>query len=165
MRARRSKAARVVDVGAEGVAHRQRPYELASVATGDVRLGREKAEVAVYMDTVLVDRLKLAAQITDRQHEAGVKLLTEYAEPAGIVPPVEPAWEPRDRSSRPECQDATDETEPGARDHWNRLMRSLPQGHADVLTDMILGRHPGVKWLATLQAALDNLAGKWRIVG
>lgn len=147
------------DFGATGPAQRARDGEV--VQTARLRTGRV-VDAMRYFDTTLYDRMHAVAQLSDRQHAAAQRLGSMWTA-AGLNPRVvgnldvvrervEDDAEPR------ESVQADDDT---PRDRYRRLMRSLPQAAAMRLEAMLCEEHPGVRWLGSLHAALDDLADRW----
>jgi len=153
------------DRGATGVAMLARPCSVEQIATGSIAIGRERSEALRYKDAHLVDRLHRAAQISDRQHEAAVNLLEMWTA-AGVEPAMVASYGEKCSASQ-DNDDAVNE--PTAADHYRRLMRPFrgagPVNVAQIciLESVLMGRHPGVRFLAPLQAALDDLADFWRM--
>lgn len=135
-----------------------RPQRTVQVATGQRGIGREKALATRYLDAHLIDRLHHAGQINDRAYAAARVLLTAWSS-SGIAPALEPAWASAQFGRAPAAPQGVDGTE-GAEDRYHALLRPLSGAYAVVLSAMVRGEHPGVRWLATLQAALDALANR-----
>lgn len=56
-----------------------------------------------------------------------------------------------------------DTAEAAAITEFRRLLGGCVPGQAWILHEMCLGQHPGTWRLATLQAALDDLARRWKV--
>lgn len=144
-----------------------RPSDVVTIggaARGSV--ATDRIVVTRFGDTALYDRMHDRAQISDRQHAAAERLAHMWTA-AGLNPRVCASIEHIDHDEKPleEPQEraAADPEAPTARDIYRRLMRSMAPAHAVRLDALLLGEHPGVRWLATLQAALGDLADRWRI--
>jgi hypothetical protein len=98
-----------------------------------------------------------AGQLSDRQHRAAKCLLAMWTD-AGLNPrvvapclyvqdvvfEVEEASEFHGAGPDPLAEDET----------WRDRFRALMEG-------LLLGQHPGCRWLCTVQVALDELADGW----
>lgn len=109
-------------------------------------------------DGHLVDRMYGRAQLNDLQYSAALRLL-EMCDAAGLS--IAGAAQYGRIGHGGEMSDAMAD----ARGAWNRLMKGVGGHKADLLFSLCHERHPGVAWLATAQAALDDLAGKWGMRG
>lgn len=107
-----------------------------------------------YSDAHLIDRMWHRGQMTDMQHHAAQRVYGLFRQ-AGLEPRTcSPPGERRDPTV--EVEDHTAE----AHAVWVRFLRrrELAGQKADLLVSLCLERHPGVRWLATLHAALDTVA-------
>jgi hypothetical protein len=113
-------------------------------------------------DAHLIDKMGRAGTLVGRPLEAAGKLL-EMAEAAGKLPGATAALWRVGKSS--EMSDAMAEAEAA----WRQAFNQIPGHRAELVRNLILGQgvnvpylgvHPGVRWLATVQAALDDL-GEW----
>lgn len=144
------------DRGATGPAQRRRPGEVVTIALpveiapGVTRL--QRAEVLRYADVHVIDRMGNAGQLNDRQHTNAAALLNLWRA-AGLEPRVTADL----TSTRGGRAIERDPAEADAEDHFHREMRRFKGQVAGIVMDMLRGTHPGVKWLATLQSALDRL--------
>lgn len=155
--------ATAADLGTDGPAMASRPRIRVQVATGERGIGRERAEAVRYLDAHLIDRMHRAAQITDRQYAAALALLRLYVA-AGVQPSMSPPYaDGPGRQLPPPASQAADADRPTAWDRWHRALRRLSAAHQAVLIALMGGVHPGVRYLATAQAALDALADAMRI--
>jgi len=109
-------------------------------------------------DGHMLDRMHARAQINDRQYSAAMRLL-EMCDAAGLS--IAGAAQYGRIGHGGEMSDAMAD----ARGAWNRLMKGLGGHKADLLFSLCHERHPGTAWLATVQAALDDLARKWGMRG
>lgn len=146
-RATKPRAAPALDRGATGLAMQVRPSRLVETAVAGITATQT-------LDSHLIDRLARYAQITDRQYEAGQRLL-EMCGAAGLLEAGA-----RQYGRIGHGGELTDEMAE-ARARWNRLMVALGSQRADLLTSVCHERHPGVRFLATVQAALDWLGDRW----
>jgi hypothetical protein len=155
------------DRGATGLAMLARPCRVETSATGSTAIGREQAARIRYGDAHLVDRLHYAAQISDRQHEAATKLLEMWTA-AGVQPATVASYGERSglREAPSEC-----DGEPTAADVYRRFVRPfrskppLTAHKLEIVETILLGRHPGIAWLATAQEAFSDLADLWKMGG
>ena len=154
------------DRGATGLAMLARPCALEKAATGSTAIGREQTDRLKYHDAHLVDRMHRSAQLSDRQHEAATKLLEMWTE-ASIMPAMVASYGER-TGIREAPTDEQTET-PTAADVYRRLVRPF-RGRApltphklEIVETVMMGKHPGVQWLATAQAAFDDLADYWKM--
>lgn len=144
------------DRGSLGPAQRRRPGEVVTialpveVAPGTTRL--QRAEVLRYGDCHVIDRMAHAGQLCDRQH-ANAAALLQLWRAAGL--------EPRTTADLSDTRHGRgmerDPEELAAEDIFHDEMRRFRGQVAAILMDLLRDRHPGVRWLATLQAALDRL--------
>lgn len=149
-----------------GPALQSRPSHIALIegkARGSV--ATDRITVLRYGDTTLYDRMHVACQISDRQHQAADRLGRMWTA-AGLNQQVCASMELM-RSDEVEPFDAPEETsqadpdEPTARDRYRRLMRHAGTAYSLRVEAMLTGDHPGIRWLATLQAALDYFADEF----
>ena len=110
----------------------------------------------VYDDATLADRMLRAGQLSDRQHQAAVKVL-ELHDEAGFEPRVAGSYAPRGWSSGHD----DDSSEAAAIGRFRKLLGHNSPAAAWILHGMCLEQHPGVSKLASLQAALNDLANHW----
>ncbi len=119
-----------------------------SVAPGEVVFVRRM------LDCALHDRLHTCGQISDDQHIAACDLHALWTA-AGLNPRVvariDAVREPADEESI----GSPDEDEGEAIERWRSLMRRWGW-RAMHIEAMMLDQHPGVRWLATVQAMLDE---------
>lgn len=148
-RARLRAKAPTHDRGATGPAMLCRPSRPVETAVAGILATQT-------LDGHLMDRMYQRAQLSERQYEAAMRLL-EMCDAAGLA--IAGAAQYGRIGHGGEMPDAMAE----ARGAWNRLMRGLGGHKADLLFSLCHERHPGVQWLATVHAALDDLAGKWGI--
>jgi hypothetical protein len=134
-----------------------RPSVFVTVATGSTAIGRERVEARRYEDAHLIDRMHHCSQLSDRQHEAAQKLLEMWVA-AGLTSRGVAAYGEPVASGRPVLDD---DDQPTAADRYRRFMRRQPEHFARLFESTLLGQHPGIRWLATLQAGLDRLADEW----
>jgi hypothetical protein len=153
------------DRGAVGLAMLTRPCVVEKAATGSVAIGREQADRLKYQDAHLVDRLYRAAQISDRQYEAATKFLEMWTA-ASLAPAMVAAY-----GERTGIHEAPSECDgnPSAADVYRRFVRPfrgkapLSPHKLEIVEAVMLGRHPGVRWLGTAQSAFDDLANYWKL--
>ncbi len=127
-----------------------------------LRSGRA-VEAMRYSDATLYDRMHAVAQLSDRQHEVAERLHRMWTS-AGLDPRVVATIDVvRDRADDDDPRESRDSPEETARDRYRRLMRGFSAPAAMRLEAMLCGEHPGVKWLGSLQAALDDLADRWGV--
>ena len=154
------------DRGATGLAMLVRPCALEKAATGSTAIGREQTDRLRYSDCHLIDRMFRSAQLSDRQHEAATKLLEMWTD-ASITPAMVASYGERTGIREPPTDEQTET--PTAADIYRRLVRPF-KGRApltphklEIVETCMMGRHPGVRWLATAQSAFDDLADFWKI--
>lgn len=155
------------DLGPSGEAFATRPYTLSqqgAVSRGSVAPGRV-IEVKRMTDTCLIDRMHGAAQLSDRQHQAAKMLWRMHTPPrvTGRLPYVSECVQPDDEPGEDGLSTLTitlDDGETWA-DRLRRILRGFGSHQADLLMDLIQDRHPGVRWLATVQECLGRLADEW----
>ena len=132
-------------------------------ATGPAMLARQSrigetqaagVTVRICEDSHLIDRMHNRGQLVGRPHDAALRLL-EMANAAGLLLGASAPYGRIGKSA--EMSDPMAE----ARAAVNRALRQVPGHRADLLMDLLHERHPGVKWLATVQAALDDLGKGW----
>jgi hypothetical protein len=121
-----------------------------SVSRGEVVIVRR------VLHTELHDRMHACGQLSDDQHGAAVWLHALWT-CAGLNPRVcariDVLRDPVDDEDAPQFQ-----AEEGDRiDQWRALMRSIGGHRAAIVEGMMLGRHPGLRWLCTLQTTLEML--------
>ena len=135
------------DHGADGPAMRARPGSVVETIAAGVT-------VRVLVDNHLIDRMAAGGQLVGRPHEAALRLL-EMAGHAGLLLGGGSRMGQVGRAS--DISDATAE----ARAAFNRALRQVPGHRADLLMSLLHEQHPGVRWLATVQSALDDLGKSW----
>lgn len=144
------------DRGATGPAQRRRAGEVVTIALpveiapGVSRL--QRAEVLRYADVHVIDRMGNAGQLNDRQHANAAALLNLWRA-AGLEPRVTADL----TGTRGGRAIERDPEEVAAEDWFHREMKRFRGQPSGLLMDLLRGTHPGVKWLATVQAALDRL--------
>ncbi|CAB4166496.1 hypothetical protein UFOVP853_37 [uncultured Caudovirales phage] len=118
-------------------------------------------EITRYSDTLLIDRMHHAGQLSDRQYGAGARLHALF-QAAGLGARVSARYGDSPRSDE-EAEDAAAEAGDGgdARVGYRRLLRDAGGLMGPVLDALMHDQHPGVRWLATCQEALDWLADEW----
>lgn len=136
------------DRGPDGPAALSRPCRPVETAVAGVLATQT-------LDGHLIDRLHRYGQINDRQYEAGLRIL-EMCDAAGLGLKGTAGYGRQGGNGMSDTMDA-------ARSRWNKAMRLLGSHKADLIFSLCHERHPGVKWLATVQAALGNLADHWKI--
>jgi hypothetical protein len=144
---RQPDAAPAVDHGATGPAMLARKSRIGETPAAGVT-------VRICEDSHLIDRMHNRGQLIGRPHEAACRLL-EMAFAAGLLLRGTARLGSLARAS--DISDATAE----ARAAFNRALRQVPGHRADLIMDLLHERHPGTRWLATLQAALDDLGKGW----
>lgn len=145
--------------GTAGGALALRPSSPEQVATGDRRRGKEAAYTVRYADAHLIDRMWQRGQFSDRQYEAACRV-AEMHDMAGLGPKQVGGYAPSGWS-RDSGLDEADE--PPAVRRFRKMLGECSPAYAWWLHAMCLEQHPGVRWLATLHAALDFLADQWKI--
>jgi hypothetical protein len=158
------------DYGAVGDAARARPSDIVAIEGRAISSrAAERITARRYSDATLYDRMHARAQLSDRQHQAATRLGIMWTA-AGLNPRVCASYatvgdgghEDDDERRHPDHNPA-DPDQPSARDRYRRLLREMPAAYAIRLDAMLLEQHPGVQWLATLQAALVWLCDRWGI--
>jgi hypothetical protein len=154
------------DNGPDSPAHRARPAAMHSPearSRGSVSPGL-RTEVVRYADATLYDRMHQRAQISDRQHRAAERIAQMWTS-AGMNPRMSATLALRREDEQPfdapTGRGQADPDAPTARDVYRTFMRCLPAAYAVRIDAMLLDEHPGVRWLATLQSALDWCADAW----
>ena len=154
------------DNGSSSPSHRARPAEYHSPearSRGSVAPG-VRTEVVRYADALLFDRMHQRAQISDRQHQAAVRLSQMWTA-AGLNPRVSATLvltgEDETPFEEPTGRGTADPDAPTAKDRYRAFMRGMPSAYSTRIDAMLLEEHPGVRWLATLQSALDWCADAW----
>ena len=112
----------------------------------------------VYDDATLADRMHRAGQLSDRQHDAALRVL-ELHDEAGFEPKLAGSYAPRGWSSGHD----DDTEEAAAIGRFRQALGWNSPAAAWILHGMCLGQHPGVSKLGSLQAALSDLAKHWGI--
>ncbi len=144
------------DRGSTGPAQRARPQGRIIVAVpvevgpGTTRL--QRADVHRYDDAHLIDRMHERAQLNDRQHENACAFLALW-QAAHVMPRVTARFS----DAPPGRELGRDPDADTPVDLMRRTLRHLGQGRAALLVGLCVGEHPGVRWLATMHAALDML--------
>ena len=155
-RATKRAAAPALDRGATGPAMQARPSRLVTIALpADVASGAtrpQRFDVLRYSDSHLVDKLATVGQINDRQHTNAAALLALWRA-AGLEPRMTADLAAGPRGPVRQYDDG----EAAAEDHFHREMKRFRGQQVDILMGMLRGEHPGIRWLATLQALLDRL--------
>lgn len=151
----------LLDTGADGPAAQARPVQVTRVSLRISAYRTTEREIRRYADTLLIDRLHAAAQITDDQHEVLCRLYALFVA-AGLSPrstarhavlretpePVEDAIEGRDGSD-------------DARTAYNTILRAVGAMHASPLASAMYDQFVP---LVALRAATEALAEHWRHV-
>ena len=140
-------AVAIVDYGATGPASLARPSRIGETIVAGVTH-------RICEDNHLIDRMADRGQLCGRPHEAALRLL-EMAAAAGLLMGGSSRMGQVGRAN--DISDATAE----ARAAFNRALRLVPGQRADLLMDLLHEKHPGTPWLATVQAALDDLGRHW----
>ena len=132
---------------------RDRPSVIVDIegrARGSAQPG-ERIQARRVLDA-LYERMHFASQLSDRQFVA-VRDIARLR------------WGARLDASKAARYDqgrgvthATDIDEPGAEDVYHRAMKWLTSPQQGFIIGLIEGQHPGVKWLASAQAACERLA-------
>lgn len=141
-----------------GPAAQARPWVMADVpdpaSEGDFR--KNLTNVRRYSDTTLFDRLHAVAQISDREHEAAVRLFGIWTA-AGMNPNVTARYGERADGQHDHTEDTGEER---PIDVLRRIMRKLGPGKASLIEGMFHrdAVHPGLRWMGTVHAALGDLA-------
>ena len=148
MTKRQDSTARV-DHGARGPANRVRPQR-------NVETIQAGVTAKLYEDAHLIDRLRAASQIGDRQHAAAVLVLGLH-EDAGFEPGVCAGYTP---AGFGRGHDDESDEHPAVK-HFRDLLGGVSSDSAWLLHSMCLGQHPGVSGLGALQAVLDDLVKRW----
>ncbi|HXT81365.1 MAG TPA: hypothetical protein VN702_17500 [Acetobacteraceae bacterium] len=146
------------DFGALGPDDPRRAGEVVLVSR--LRTGRV-VEAMRYSDATLYDRMHARAQLSDRQHEAAERLHRMWTSARlnpRVVAGIDVVRERVEDEEPPHEQTDDDET---PHDRYRRLMGSLSEAACLRLEAMLCEQHPGVRWLGSLQAALDDLADRW----
>ena len=112
----------------------------------------------VYDDATLADRMHRAGQLSDKQHDAALRVL-ELHDEAGFEPKLAGSYAPRGWSSGHD----DDTEEAAAIGRFRQALGWNSPAAAWILHGMCLGQHPGVSKLGSLQAALSDLAKHWGI--
>ena len=148
------------DFGATGPANAHRDGHVVLVSR--MRTGRV-VEAMRYSDATLYDRMHAAAQLSDRQHEAAERLHRMWTA-AGLNPRVVGTVDVvRDRPEEDDPSERSTSNDDTPLDRYRRLMRSIAAPAAMRLEAMLCEQHPGVRWLGSLHAALDDLADRWKM--
>jgi hypothetical protein len=134
-------------------------------------IATERVEVRRYSDATLYDRMHARAQLSDRQHQAAERLHVLWTE-AGLNPCVSMRFDAMQEEIHASDDDGTHvygswDGEVGLTtlDAYRRCMRDVPSPFAIRLDAMLMGEHPGMMQLATLQAALEFMAERWGFDG
>ena len=160
------------DRGADGEAFAGRPFVMSdqgAVSRGSVATGRV-VHAKRMLDTCLMDRMHSCSQLSDRQHKAGKALLRMFhsAKMGGRTTAKLPYVHEEKPEEIEEIEEGgeegllaldvvLDEDETWG-DRLRRILKSFEGKQADLLMDLFADRHPGVKWLATVQCCLDRMA-------
>lgn len=148
------------DLGPTGPAAMRRPATMETIegkARGSV--ATDRIEVKRHTDAHLFDRLHNAGQIWDRLWEAAHKVLEMWGE-SGLEPKQSGSYAPRGWNHGHDDESDDYDT---AMEQFRRLLGGCSVAHANILHAACLGEHPGIRRLATLQAALGDLADLWGI--
>ena len=159
------------DFGTTGpamLARQSRKQVIGAVSVSTVAPGRV-IEVKRMGDCRVIDRMRDASQLSERQYDAATILHTLWTL-AGLNPQVTATMRtvrdvvdpPPDDGCRSMRHNpivlAEDET---YRDKHRAVMRMLPAITAGKLDALMMDQHPGVRWLATVQEGLGFLADEW----
>jgi hypothetical protein len=150
-----------------GPASHARPSRIETIGGERISSIRaERIDVRRYSDTTLWDRMHARGQLSDRQHEAALRLGHLWTA-AGLNPRVSADYAvvavEGEALSEGGVRNLSDPEAPTARDLFRRLMREVPPVFAVRLDAMLSEQHPGVLHLTQLQAALDWLCDRWKI--
>jgi hypothetical protein len=115
----------------------------------------------VYVDTILIDRMHNAGQVTDREHNAGCRLYGLF-----LAAGQGPRTTARNDAVREDVDDVVDAISDGAPlidalTAYRRVLRHAGPLFGPLLDAMMRDQHPGVARLATARAALESLADQW----
>ena len=112
----------------------------------------------VYDDATLADRMHRAGQLSDKQHDAALRVL-ELHDEAGFEPKLAGSYAPRGWSNGHD----DDSEEAAAIGRFRQALGWNSPAAAWILHGLCLGQHPGVSRLGSLQAALSDMAKHWGI--
>lgn len=118
----------------------------------------ERIEVRRYSDATLADRMHARAQLSDRQHEAAIRMAGMWVA-AGLSPRCTGGYGGGRGGSDSEIDAAS------PLDLYRRIMRQVPQRYVPALEAMLCDQHPGWAGMDALQGGLDWLADVWGITG
>ena len=152
----------VPDLGADGPANRLRPRVTEQVQIRITATRTIRRDVTRYADALLIDRMSYAGQLSDRQHAAAARLHALFRA-AGLGGNVTARYgdSVRDEDAEEYIEAAGDGGD--ARIGYRRLLRDAGGLWGPVLDALMHDQHPGVRWLAACQDALDWLGDEWGI--
>lgn len=141
------------DLGADGAAQLSRPYVDETIASGNTAIGRETSQRRNYTDGHLVDRLRNANWIDDRQYAAAVILLQRF-DAANVAPSAVASYgeTKKGRSTK------GDVNEPTGYDRWLQLSNEFHTQHWALIGKLMRGENPGPRWVASIRRVLDESA-------
>lgn len=121
----------------------------------------QRVERTVFTDALLIDSLHDRSQLSDRQYDAACRL-AHMRRTAGMDRGITARLD----TLRDDVEDETDADSDGTPPEeieaaYHRLMRLVGDPAAGHIGAMLLGQHPGVRWLATVQDGLTRLADYW----
>ena len=117
-------------------------------------------EITRYVDATMIDRMHHAGQLSDRQHAAGARLYALYRH-AGLEPRSTARYDVLREAVEDDGEVETAQEPDEARAAYNALLRRSGPLFGGLLAGMMGHTHPGVRWLATAQEALDWLGDEW----
>ena len=126
-------------------------------ATRSVSISR-----TVYTDTLLIDRMADRGQLSDRQHVVACRLHRLFLA-AGLTPRVTARQDVVPEEPVEETVNTTSMDRDEAKSAYRRNLRNAGDMFGAVLEDLMHNQHPGVRRLATAQAALDFLGDQWGV--
>lgn len=126
---------------------------------GSVRRG-EEVYARRMLDTTLHDRMRDVSQLSDDQH-ATAEWLYRLRAAAKVTQRITARLDTvaEDHHDDDVCTDQVDPDE--AYQRYRAVMKSLPDHQSAKIESLLCGQHPGVRWLATVQAGLDLLKNAW----
>ena len=164
---RRSVDPVTIPAGMIETSRQPRPYCMtdaeAQAAKEAAQAKRRLPSPVTYAEAHLIDRMWNRGQLNDQQHDTATRLYALFLA-AGLEPRMVADIGERLAKSR-----EIDEGTANSRAAWNAVVARVQGKRQELLHDLCLGRHPGLHWLATLQASLDDiqrfLARKKRVDG
>ena len=158
-----------LDLGPAALARDMALVRVGGTIRGAGQRRADAVEAVQVQGTTLFDRMHGAGQLSDRQHRAGRRLHGLWRA-AGLNPALAaryPGMQPTPNDDDGEDLPERDPDGATPRDVHRRLMRMLPAHMASLLDAACLWLpeqpvgHPGMRFLATFQTALDRLATEW----